>query len=181
MFFWKKWFYNYQSWKELAPSWLTNSDLVENEFSDYIKATNYELEIWKIRQGIPGFDREINGETNPYELGLGDIIKLDKGCYLGQEAIARFFRSKSLKYQLRYWESCGEADDFVIGKKFLNTNQDNEFQKKVGVITSSIKMNNDLICGLALIKNNFIDKDICFSEKGESINIKKPISFTQPF
>ena len=33
--------------------------------------------------------------------------------------MARFFRSKSLKYQLRYWEAYGEADDFDIGKKFL--------------------------------------------------------------
>ena len=139
------------------------------------------MEIWKIRQGIPGFNREINGETNPYELGLGDIINLDKGCYLGQEAIARFFRSKSLKYQLRTWEAYGEVDDFLIGEKLVNTNQDNELKKKVGVITSSIKIKDNLRAGLALIKNNFIDKDICFSENNESINIKKPISFTQPF
>ena len=172
---------NYQSWKESNPIWIGNSDLIENEISNYTKATKEELEIWKIRQGIPSFDREINGETNPYELGLGDIINLDKGCYLGQEAIARFFRSKSLKYQLRYWEAYGEADDFDIGKKFLNTNQDNELKKKVGVITSSIKINDNFFNGLALIKNNFIDKDICFSENGESITIKKPISFTNPF
>ena len=139
------------------------------------------MEIWKIRQGIPNFDREINGETNPYELGLGDVLKLDKGCYLGQEAIARFFRSKSLKYQLRYWEAYGEADNFDIGKKFLNTIQDNELKKKVGVITSSIKINDNFLCGLALIKNNFIHQDICYSEKDETITIKKPVSFTQAF
>ncbi len=171
---------NYQSWKELNPIWICGSDLVENEILEHTKPTKEELEIWKIRQGIPGFDREINGETNPYELGLGDIIKLDKGCYLGQEAIARFFRTKSLKYQLRYWEAYGEADNFDIGKKFLNTIQDNELKKKVGFITSSIKIKHNFFCGLALIKNNFIN-DICFSEKDESITIKKPISFTQTF
>ncbi len=171
---------NYQSWKELTPSWIGNSNFVENEFSNYRKATQEELEIWKIRQGIPTYDREMNGETNPYELGLGDIIKLDKGCYLGQEAIARFFRSKSLKYQLRYWEAAGEIDNFEIGKIFLNTNKDNELKKKVGVVTSSIKIKNSCF-GLALIKNNFLDKDMCFSEKDESITIKKPISFSMPF
>ena len=131
---------NYQSWKDVTPIWIGNRDLIKNEFSDYTKATKEELEIWKIRQGIPGFDREINGETNPYELGLGDIIKLDKGCYLGQEAIARFFRSKSLKYQLRSWESYGEVDNLCIGKKLLNTNEDNElikflFVPKAGTLT----------------------------------------------
>ena len=172
---------NYQSWKELTPVWLANSDSIENEISDYAKATKEELERWKIRQGIPKFEREINGETNPYELGLGDIIKLDKGCYLGQEAISRFFRSQSLKYQLRYWEAYGESNNFDISRKFFNTNQDNESRKKVGVITSSIKIKDNFHCGLALIKNNFIDKDIVFSEKDESITIKKPISFFQPF
>ncbi len=172
---------NYESWKELNPIWICNSNLIEKETSEYAKATKEELEIWKIRQGIPSFNREINGEANPYELGLGDIVKLDKGCYLGQEGIARFFRSKSLKYQLRYWEAYGEADNFDIGKKLFNTIQDNELKKKVGFITSSIKINDNFLCGLALIKNNFINKDICFSEKDESITIKKPISFTQPF
>jgi len=172
---------NYESWKEENPIWICNNNLIQNEFSENIKATKEELEIWKIRQGIPCFNREINGESNPYELGLGDVIMLDKGCYLGQEAIARFFRSKSLKYQLRYWEAHGEADNFDIGKKFLNTVQDNELKKKVGVITSSIKINDNFLCGLALIKNNFINKHICFSEKDESITLKKPISFTKVF
>ena len=172
---------NYQSWMESTPIWISHSDLIKNKISEYTKATKEELEIWKIRQGIPGFNREINGETNPYELGLGDIINLDKGCYLGQEAIARFFRSKSLKYQLRTWEAYGEGDNFCIGEKLVNTNQDNELKKKVGVITSSIKIKDNLCTGLALIKNNFIDKDICFSEKDHSIILKKPISFVFPF
>ncbi|WP_269604442.1 folate-binding protein YgfZ [Prochlorococcus marinus] len=172
---------NYQSWKELNSSWIRNSELIESEISKYTKATKEELQIWKTRQGIPAFDREMNGETNPYELGLGDIIKLDKGCYLGQEAIARFYRSKSVKYQLRYWEAFGEADNLDIGKNFFNTIKDNELRKKVGVITSSMKINDNFLCGLALIKNNFINKDICFSEKEESIIFKKPISFVQAF
>ena len=172
---------NFHSWKKVQPLWIRNSDLIESEISEYTKQTKEELEIWKIRQGIPGLDREINGETNPYELGLGDTINLDKGCYLGQEAIARLFRNKSLKYQLRYWEAYGESDNFNIGKKFVNTTQDNELKKKVGVITSSMKMNNNFHCGLALIKNNFVNQDICFSEGNESITIKKPISFVNTF
>ncbi|WP_413677278.1 tRNA-modifying protein YgfZ [Prochlorococcus sp. MIT 0916] len=172
---------NYESWKESIPFWIGTDDLIDDHISYCTKATKEELEIWKIRQGIPRFDREINGEANPYELGLGDIIELDKGCYLGQEAIARFFRSKSLKYQLRCWEAYGQPDDFDIGKTLLSTNQDNELKKKVGFITSSIEMNENFLYGLALIRNNYIDKDICYSEKYESITLKKPISFTLPF
>ena len=95
--------------------------------------------------------------------------------------MAILFRSKSLKYQLRYWEAYGELNEFGIGKKVLSTNQDEGLKKNVGVVTSSIRVNDNFFNGLALIKNNFIDKDFCFSENGDSITIKKTISFTNPF
>ena len=172
---------NTHSWKESEPIWIDDVNLSGNEISSYIKVSKEELEMWKIRQGIPGFGKEINGVTNPYELGLGDTIKLDKGCYLGQETIARLFRSKTLNYQLRYWEAYGDADDLDINKFFFKTNRNHEFKKKVGVITSSIRVNDNFFNGLALIKKNFLDQDFCFSENGDSITIKKPISFTNPF
>ena len=169
------------SWKQSNFSWIDNNDLILEEITNSTKATKEELENWKIRQGIPSFDREINGETNPYELGLADTINLNKGCYLGQEAIARLFRSKSLKYQIRYWEASGESNQFYIGKKFFSTSHDEGFKKNVGVVTSSIRVNDNFFNGLALIKKNFLDKDFCFSENGDSVTIKKPISFNNPF
>ena len=108
------------------------------DFVIYNNDTKEELENWKIRQGIPSFDREINGETNPYELGLADIINLDKGCYLGQEAMARFFRSKSLKCQLRYWEAYGESNEFDIGKKFFSISFDKPIPVRMRSITKAI-------------------------------------------
>ena len=172
---------NNSSWKESDFSWIDKNNFSIDGITKYKKATKEELEGWKIRQGIPSFDKEINGETNPYELGLADTINLDKGCYLGQEAMAKFFRSKSLKYQLRYWEAYGENDNFQIGKNFFNTNKNEGYKKNVGVVTSSIRVNDNFFNGLALIKKTFLDRDVCFSENGDSIIIKKPISFTNPF
>ena len=172
---------NNNSWKESDFSWIDKNNFSIDGITKYKKATKEELEGWKIRQGIPSFDKEINGETNPYELGLADTINLDKGCYLGQEAMAKFFRSKSLKYQLRYWEAYGENDNFQIGKKFFNTNKNEGYKKNLGVVTSSIRVDDNFFNGLALIKKTFLDQDFCFSENGDSITIKKPISFTNPF
>ena len=172
---------NNSSWKESDFSWIDKNNFSIDGITKYKKATKEELEGWKIRQGIPSFDKEMNGETNPYELGLADTINLDKGCYLGQEAMAKFFRSKSLKYQLRYWEAYGENDNFQIGKKFFNTNKNEGYKKNVGVVTSSIRVDDNFFNGLALIKKTFLDHDFCFSENGDSITIKKPISFTNPF
>mgnify|MGYP001502392816 FL=1 len=172
---------NNNSWKESDFSWIDKNNFSIDGITKYKKATKEELEGWKIRQGIPSFDKEMNGETNPYELGLADTINLDKGCYLGQEAMAKFFRSKSLKYQLRYWEAYGENDNFQIGKNFFNTNKNEGYKKNVGVVTSSIRVDDNFFNGLALIKKTFLDHDFCFSENGDSITIKKPISFTNPF
>ena len=172
---------NNSSWKESDFSWIDDNNFSIDGITKYKKATKEELEGWKIRQGIPSFDKEMNGETNPYELGLADTINLDKGCYLGQEAMAKFFRSKSLKYQLRYWEAYGENANFQIGKNFFNTNKNEGYKKNVGVVTSSIRVNDNFFNGLALIKKTFLDHDFCFSENGDSITIKKPISFTNPF
>ena len=172
---------NNSSWKESDFSWIDKNNFSIDGITKYKKATKEELEGWKIRQGIPSFDKEMNGETNPYELGLADTINLDKGCYLGQEAMAKFFRSKSLKYKLRYWEAYGENDNFQIGKKFFNTNKNEGYKKNVGVVTSSIRVDDNFFNGLALIKKTFLDHDFCFSENGDSITIKKPISFTNPF
>ena len=172
---------NNSSWKESDFSWIDDDNFSIDGITKYKKATKEELEGWKIRQGIPSFDKEMNGETNPYELGLADTINLDKGCYLGQEAMAKFFRSKSLKYQLRYWEAYGENDNFQIGKNFFNTNKNEGYKKNVGVVTSSIRVDDNFFNGLALIKKTFLDHDFCFSENGDSITIKKPISFTNPF
>ena len=172
---------NINSWKGSEPKWIYDNLVSESQSPEYSKATQEELEVWKIRQGIPSLDREINGETNPYELGLGDAINLDKGCYLGQESIARLYRSKSLKYQLRFWQAHGENNDLNVGKNLFNTNKDEGLKRKIGFITSSIKINDNSYNGLALIKNKSLEKDFYFSENGESIIIKQPISFTQPY
>ncbi len=172
---------NNSSWKESDFSWIDDNNFSLDGITKYRKATKEELEGWKIRQGIPSFGKELNGETNPYELGLADTINLDKGCYLGQEAMAKFFRSKSLKYQLRYWEAYGKNDNLQTGKNFFNTNKNEGYKKNVGVVTSSIRVNDNFFNGLALIKKSFLDQDFCFSENGDSITIKKPISFTNPF
>ena len=71
---------NNNSWKESDFSWIDKNNFSIDGITKYKKATKEELEVWKIRQGIPSFDKEMNGETNPYELGLADTINLDKGC-----------------------------------------------------------------------------------------------------
>jgi folate-binding protein YgfZ len=45
--------------------------------------------IYRIEQGLPVALNELNDEYNPLETNLDDFIDFKKGCYIGQEVIAR--------------------------------------------------------------------------------------------
>ena len=169
---------NEESWKDSEFDWIKSDDVCFPGIDKYKIISLNELEIWKIRQGIPSLGREINGETNPYELGLGDFVEEDKGCYLGQEAIARFSRANSFKHQLRFWESNGNSNDFKVGKRFKDINKDDGKEKNSGIITSSIKVKENHFNGLALIRNHSLHKDHLLSMNGDYVKLKKPISFS---
>jgi folate-binding protein YgfZ len=47
------------------------------------------VEVLRIEAGRPRFGAELDEETLPLEANLKDAISYDKGCYLGQEIIAR--------------------------------------------------------------------------------------------
>ncbi len=46
-------------------------------------------DAFRIENGIPAFPNEINDETNPHEVNLIHEVSFKKGCYIGQEIIAR--------------------------------------------------------------------------------------------
>ncbi|MCO6512523.1 MAG: folate-binding protein YgfZ [Aridibacter famidurans] len=55
-------------------------------------------EVLRIESGIPRFGIDMDGETVVPEIGLEGLISYQKGCYIGQEVIARIhFRGKVAK------------------------------------------------------------------------------------
>jgi len=54
------------------------------------KASPHDHEIWRIERGIPRFGLDITAEHLPQETGLVPLaVSFDKGCYTGQEVVAR--------------------------------------------------------------------------------------------
>ena len=60
-----------------------------------------QQEQLRIHQGIPAPGAELSEEFNPFELGLRQRVSLEKGCYLGQETLAKLHSRGGLKQQLR--------------------------------------------------------------------------------
>jgi len=48
-----------------------------------------EWDLLRILYGIPAYGKELDRRFNPEEAGLGGFISRDKGCYVGQEVLAR--------------------------------------------------------------------------------------------
>jgi folate-binding protein YgfZ len=89
-----------------------------------------ELERWRIEAGIPRWGREIDDRVLPAEVGLDEThISFTKGCYPGQEPIARQRYRGKVNRKLRVLATEGGATE---GTDLL-------FQgKTVGRITSAV-------------------------------------------
>ena len=89
-----------------------------------------QLERWRIESGIPRWGREIDDRILPAEAGLDEThISFSKGCYPGQEPIARQRHRGKVNRKLRVLETDGEA---TVGDELLLDG------KSVGRITSAV-------------------------------------------
>jgi tRNA-modifying protein YgfZ len=89
-----------------------------------------EFERWRIELGIPRWGREIDDRVLPAEAGLDEThISFTKGCYPGQEPIARQRYRGKVNRKLRVLDLEGEAQS---GTELLLDG------KTVGRITSSV-------------------------------------------
>jgi aminomethyltransferase len=58
------------------------------------------LEIHRIERGFPVYGKELTEDVNPLEAGLERFVSFTKGCYIGQEVIARLDTYKKLQKRL---------------------------------------------------------------------------------
>ncbi|CAH8387295.1 unnamed protein product [Eruca vesicaria subsp. sativa] len=68
------------------------------------------LEKLRIIQGRPAPERELSKEYNVLEAGLWNSISLNKGCYKGQETIARLITYDGIKQRLCGLELSAQAE-----------------------------------------------------------------------
>nr|HMS44095.1 glycine cleavage T C-terminal barrel domain-containing protein [Pyrinomonadaceae bacterium] len=61
----------------------------KNDLKEAIEITDELYEVLRIEQGIPLYGVDMDETTIVPELGLPELISYKKGCYIGQEIIAR--------------------------------------------------------------------------------------------
>jgi folate-binding protein YgfZ len=101
---------------ELEPekheSWLVlGGDEVLDERPEGDEVSADEVERWRIESGIPRWGAEIDDRVLPAEAGLTEThVSFSKGCYPGQEPIARLHYRGHANRRLRVLDVEGDAE-----------------------------------------------------------------------
>jgi len=116
---------------EQHESWLVlGGEEVLDERPSGDDASEEEYERWRIEARVPRWGRELDDSVLPAEAGLEEThIDFSKGCYPGQEPIARQHYRGKVNRRLRVLDVEGEVEP---GDELLFND------KKVGRITSAV-------------------------------------------
>lgn len=108
-------------------------------------------ERWRIQLGLPACPAEVNDDTNPFELGLAARVSLSKGCYVGQETLAKLATYDGVRRQLRRWfvpAAEGPAPGAVL----------HDGEERAGLVTSALALpEGGGWIGLALVRRSALE------------------------
>ncbi len=104
----------------------------------------------RIAAGIPVTGLELTEDINPWEANLDFAISLDKGCYNGQEVIARLHTYKKIKQRLMGLQL---ENVFPTGERIALKSS----ERSAGVLTSSANSEGGVI-GLGFVRGDFQDQ-----------------------
>lgn len=106
-------------------------------------------QLWqqlRVEQGRPMPGHELTDDYNPLEAGLWQTISLSKGCYIGQETIARLHTYKGVKQQL--WGV--RLARFAAPESIITVGEE-----KIGRLTSCVSTDTGYM-GLAYIRTKAV-------------------------
>jgi folate-binding protein YgfZ len=108
---------------EEHESWLVvGGEEVLDERPPGAEIDEAELERWRVASGIPRWGREIDDTILPAEAGLTEThVSFTKGCYPGQEPIARLHYRGKMNRRLRVLDvdSAAPGDEIVWNDKVV--------------------------------------------------------------
>ena len=124
------------------------------------------VEVIRIERGVPAFGKELTEDYNPHEANLVRYIVFSKGCYVGQEVIARLHAYKKVQKHLvgLRWDHGGiSAGDALVREG-----------RQVGVVTSVARPPGGAYIGLGYVRREFAKDGMTVSSEagvGEAIRI----------
>jgi len=115
-------------------------------------------ELLRIEAGLPGEETELTEDYTPLEAQLGSLVSDTKGCYTGQEIIAR---------QITYDKVTRKMTGLKLNKEASPGSAVFVEGKNIGRITSSAISPSHGPIGLAILKRPFFEPGIQISIHSE--------------
>ena len=131
---------------------MTESEKKSIDLSLYKELSFEEKNIADIELEYVNYDRSMT-KVNPLELGYIDLISFAKGCYVGQEVIARLHNYQKVSKEIVKFRSNDEVEinsEIKVNSKFI------------GRVMSVQKFSNEFV-GLCLIKKKY--KELVFNSE----------------
>lgn len=157
---------------------IESAEEFENDLKTHnaIEISDALYEVLRIESGIPLYGIDMSEATIVPELGIDGLISYNKGCYIGQEIIARIYFRGHVAKQLRglvLSESSATADELNEENAQLKSVEG----KNAGKITSftfSPKLNKHI--ALAFVRYEFLAEEMELKINDLSARVK-PIPF----
>ena len=127
-----------------------------------------EYNSLRIELGIPEIPDDINEDINPLECGLSKYVSFTKGCYIGQEVVARL-------------DTYDKINKHLVGIKFsdreisgLRNSKLYDEKNECGYVTSTAQSKKFGYIGLGYVKTQFLDYEKSYHVNPENkiINCK---------
>ncbi|MGO9482632.1 MAG: aminomethyltransferase family protein [Candidatus Kryptoniota bacterium] len=101
-----------------------------------VPAGSETFEVLRIENGTPLYPHELNENINPWEVNIIDAISDRKGCYVGQEVIARLQTYEKIKRRL---VGLSSTSKMPRGSKVYHSKQSSAgIETEIGFVTSSV-------------------------------------------
>ncbi len=109
-------------------------------------------ELLRIEHGIPAMPNELNDSVNPYEADIIEDVSFKKGCFIGQEVIARLDTYDKVQRVLKRFVVKGDMKK--NGEMKIEDNSGIE----AGIVTSLVNSElTESYKGLALVRKKFLN------------------------
>ena len=139
-----------------------NVEDVVQKLQQFKKIDEKSLEQLRIKNCIPKIGKELKKGFHTLEANILHAFSFEKGCYVGQEAVARvYFRGRTPRTLVLFKTEGNLRENEKI---LLNG-------KPIGIITS---LASDRNCGLGYVLRNFAEENREFeTEKGKIVILKE--------
>jgi folate-binding protein YgfZ len=150
-----------------------NTKKLINYMNEYKGPFNFSLvgeeayNTYRIEQGIPAAPGELNDEYNPHEAGIIQYVDFGKGCYIGQEVIARLQTYDKVQRRLT---GVKFLEPVEIGTQFQLKDENGNEIGKITSTTFSSRLKEYI--GLAFIRNSHLINGATLNASSNSKSVK---------